>query len=85
MKPDICTSLTCSNQGSGYCKKCSHAMFFGEGVSPSGRKYRWEFNPMFGPLFVKTNGESLINQPSEKNKIWDVFAEWLKKRDEMIN
>ncbi len=64
----ICSSL--SNCRGGNCSHCSHANYYGEGGG-----YRWEFSPMFGPLFLKKDGEPLKRQPLT-GKAWDAFMEW---------
>jgi hypothetical protein len=67
----ICSSL--NNCLGGNCSKCFHANYYGEGNG-----YRWEFSPMFGPLFLKKNGEPLKRQPLT-GKAWDAFGEWQEK------
>ena len=68
----ICSSLTCSNYASDYCKKCSHANYIQE-QELDGKVYRWEFNPMFGPLFLRKDYEPMKRQPIPKSKAWDAF------------
>ena len=70
-----CTSLMCNSLGCDYCKKCSHACFKGQG-SVNGKEWRWEFNPMFGPLFLRKNDVPLKNQPLKNHPVWKVFDEW---------
>ena len=37
----------------------------------------WEFNHRFGPLFLRKDGEPLINQPkSESHLAWEAFETW---------
>ncbi len=77
MKPDACSSTMCSNLGCDYCKECSHGTFLGEGQDAQGKIWRWEFSGMFGPLFVRKNGEPLKNQPVSKNDhAWEAFTPW---------
>lgn len=51
-----------------------------EGVSPNGR-HRWEFSEMFGPLFVRKNGEPLKNQPPPGSAAWTAFQAWFDARN----
>jgi hypothetical protein len=78
--PDTCTSLNCRILDSDYCRECSHALYFGNGTDETGKAWKWGFNPQFGPTFLTKKGESLVNQPGEKNKAWDVFEKWLSIR-----
>jgi hypothetical protein len=75
--PDTCTSLTCGSFDSGYCRECSHAIYYGNGIDETGKAWKWEFNPWFGPTFLTKNGEPLVNQPGEKSKVWEIFESWL--------
>lgn len=76
--PDGCYSLRdCIPFPNNHCVKCSHAFFNGEGITK--RKYRWEFNPQFGPTFLRVDGEALVNQPGMNNPIWEVFGKWVRK------
>jgi len=69
-----CNSLSgCS--GGDYCKKCSHSRYFGE-VIVNGRRWNFEFNPWFGPLFLNSSGEPKKVQPAEKHPVWDEFQKW---------
>jgi hypothetical protein len=52
-------------------------------------KVRFDFSEMFGPLFIKKNGDPLKNQPKPTSAAWAAFEEWHKeyraalgKRDE---
>lgn len=72
-----CTSLRCQPPTS-YCKKCSHANFSGQGKDSTGKFWKFDFNPKFGPLFLRTDEEPLINQPKESSKAWEVFDQWFK-------
>ena len=76
MKPDACTSLRCHKRCE-YCFECSHALFYGEGKDSKGKIWMWEFNHRFGPLFLRKDGEPLINQPkSESHLAWEAFETW---------
>ena len=78
-KPDICTSLNCTSFPCGYCSKCSHSIFLGEGTDINGKKWKWEFNRMFGPIFLRKDDEPLKNQPiSENHPVWEVFEKWIR-------
>jgi hypothetical protein len=82
MEPDVCTSLNCDNYGCDYCSKCSHSNFFGSGTDSSGKEWRWTFNPIFGPLFLRKDGSDMKRQPSEKSKAWEAFESWHNQRME---
>lgn len=77
MEPSRCTSLICNPRES-QCETCnnSHTIFFGSGIDSTGKIWKWTFNYMFGPLFLRKDDEPLINQPIEKNPVWDMFDEW---------
>ena len=78
MKPDICTSFICSGSSKGYCKECSHAIWYGEGKDSNEKNWRWEFSPQFGPLFLRKDKEPLKNQPIKENHpSWKPFYKWL--------
>ena len=80
MTPDICTSLNCSKLGCKYCPKCSHAVMLGGGRDRNGKVWRWSFNPMFGPLFLRKDSMPLKNQPdTENHRAWEPFDRWLEK------
>lgn len=59
----------------------------GEAADDTGKVWRWEFDPRFGPLFVNQQGEPLKNQPSPnlnaagvpRNKAWQLFVTWYKE------
>lgn len=57
-----------------------------DGESRCGR-WRWEFSKMFGPTFVRKNGEPLKNQPEPRepprhqHPAWVAFEEWLSERN----
>ena len=82
MKPDICTSIMCSDLGADYCQQCSHGVYFGEGIDKNGKLWRWEFQAYYGPMFLKKDGEPLKNQPERENHpAWEPFEVWLKKHN----
>lgn len=55
----------------------------GEGSAVvNGRTYRWEFHEFCGPLFVRKDGEPLVNQPGEHHPVWAEFAKWLVRYQE---
>jgi len=73
-----CNNLTTScSPPKDYCRKCSHANYFGE-VFVDGKQWRFTFNPYFGPLFVNLDGEPKKVQPS-KQTVWDAFQIWYDK------
>ena len=84
IKPTSCTSLNCTNDlDSDYCPECSHGRYEGEGRDSSGKLWKWEFNPYFGPLFLRKDGEPLISQPvGEDHIVWPVFEKW---HNELLN
>ena len=85
MNPDACTSFDCLQFGCDYCAKCSHALFFGEGIAPNGKVWMWEFSPYFGPRFMRKDGNELKRQPPGRNKIaWKLFEDWLEKHQGRI-
>jgi len=73
--PDTCTSVQCGSYPCGYCAKCSHAWFEGSSVDGVGRLWRWEFNPITGPLFLRKDGEPLARQPID-GPAYQAFAAW---------
>ena len=78
---DICTSLT-GCRPCDYCRKCSHSLTFGEGRDTGGRLWKWEFNPWFGPLFLRADGEPLKRQPiAENHPAWAPFEAWQKRHE----
>ena len=85
MKPNQCTSIRAALTGEGctdyptYCPKCSHALYVGQGKDKNGKLWRWQFSPMFGPDFLKKNGDFLKRQPAgEDHSAWGPFSEWQK-------
>jgi hypothetical protein len=71
-----CSNLTTScSPTKEYCKKCSHANYFGE-VIVSGRTWKFSFNPQFGPLFLRQDGEPMNRQPTEYHPVWDKWELW---------
>jgi len=79
LTPDHCSSIMCSPPHN-YCGECSHASFNGSAVV-AGRKWRWEFLPRFGPLYLRADGEPMKRQPGEKHPVWDSFQKWFTKWD----
>lgn len=75
----MCNSLkaTCTEEATGYCRRCSHAYWYGEGEGPDGVTYRWLFNPRFGPEFVDEDQEPFDVQPmSASYPGWVPFNRW---------
>jgi len=82
MKPDHCTSLSCTAWGCDYCPECYHAMFDGQGIDRNGNTWKWDFQPYSGPLFVRWDGIPLKRQPSrEDHPAWEPFERWNEGRD----
>ena len=79
MRLDYCSSLNCSNYGCDYCKKCSHATFIGS-AKIGKRTWTWEFNPVFGPIFFRKDGEERKIYPDETHPVWPFFNKWLKEK-----
>lgn len=78
-KSPKCNSLN-SCRGGSYCRKCSHAVYTGQGKDRTGHLWRWEFSPQFGPLFVGVRGEALERQPIRPNhRAWEPFEKWQKE------
>jgi hypothetical protein len=48
----------------------------------SGKTVRFDFNPMFGPLFYGNKGMPLAKQPDPHTWTWAVFEEWHAKQME---
>jgi hypothetical protein len=77
MKISHCSSLDCHNYNCDYCNSCSHAIYDGQGTDKTGKLWRWEDNPYFGPLFLRKDGEPLANQPARYNHpASDAFYGW---------
>lgn len=47
-------------------------------------KYRWDFSAMFGPLFVRKNGEPLKKQPLPGSPAWSAFQTWYDEKKAKI-
>jgi hypothetical protein len=59
---------------------CNFFRDYGEGLDRYGRRWRWDFSEMFGPLFVDAKGEPLKVQPmSERHAAWEPFNKWYKE------
>jgi len=79
-EPDYCSSIMCRDYGCDYCMECSHASWIGEGKDINGKLWRWDFNPYFGPLFLRKDDKPLKYQPEgSKHPAWKPFETWLKK------
>lgn len=82
-----CTSLRCGSVPgeNPHCDSCSHALYEGHGEDVAGKVWRWTFNPQFGPLFLRKDGEPLARQPIRENHpAWGPFQRWLDKRQSRI-
>jgi hypothetical protein len=70
-----CSSMSCADYNSAYCRECSHANYTGS-ATIDGRKYTWDFNSRFGPLFhCKAIGKKDW-LPNSRHKVWDKFQIW---------
>jgi len=49
----------------------------------NGRKWMWEFHEMFGPIFLRKDGEPKKHQPGENHPVWKAFESWLEKREKL--
>lgn len=77
--PDGCSSTRCSPPKA-HCMQCSHAVFYGE-VYANGRRWPFEFSPMFGVFFTRiSDGEPKAVQPNESHPVWDAWEKWHKDR-----
>jgi hypothetical protein len=45
----------------------------------SGRRYRFEMHPHFGPNLVSPRGDILANQPGERSPFWAAVGHWDKQ------
>ena len=82
--PDSCSSLRCVPPQQ-HCRECSHALFFGE-VYARGRRWPFEFSPMFGVIFTRIgDGEPKALQPAEDHPVWGAWSAWHKARFEVAN
>ena len=73
-KPDICTSSIC-HPPNNHCKECSHAIFTGT-LHVNGKRWPFEFRPVYGVTFMKTTGDPKKVQPSETHPVWEEWQEW---------
>jgi len=76
MKLEGCTSISCNNFNCDYCKRCSHAVYFGFGKDEFGKVWRWTFNSMFGPMFKDKKGDDILCQPEANSPAWVLFELW---------
>lgn len=77
--PEICTSLSCPSYPCDYCRRCSHAWWYGEGRDRHGKLWRWHFNPRFGPKFLRKDRKPLKRPPTEEgHMVWEPFNRWVK-------
>ena len=76
MIPRYCSSMHCASYGCDYCSECSHASHYGAGEDINGKYWRWDFNPYFGPTFLRKDGEFMMQQPSNHSPAWNVFQKW---------
>jgi len=76
MIPRYCSSMICNSYGCDYCAECSHASHYGAGIDIKGKHWWWEYNPYFGPTFLRKDGEFMKRQPDNQSPAWDVFQKW---------
>lgn len=77
--------MTCIPIPNGFL--CVANVTIGDARDSTGRLWRWEFDPRFGPLFVDRRGEPLKHQPEPRlnakgiptNKGWQLFSAWHKQ------
>ncbi len=82
----ICTSMICISYGCQHCLQCSHAHYLGQGRDRNGKLWRWEFNPRFGPLFLRIDGEPIERQPiHETHPAWEPFMRWQKRFEKTLD
>jgi hypothetical protein len=74
-KPYRCSSMMCEPPKE-HCLKCSHATFRGQGTV-LGRTYRWEFEPMWGPRFLKKGEYDWL--PHHRHVAWKAFEKWCRR------
>ena len=74
VKPTICTSFSGCTPPQDYCIQCSHAIYAGRGRGKSGRWYRWEHGPMWGPMFWRKGKFDWI--PHFRHEAWKAFGMW---------
>ncbi|MHA1828925.1 MAG: hypothetical protein ACTSX6_09805 [Candidatus Heimdallarchaeaceae archaeon] len=56
-----------------------------EGRDKNGKLWRWEFNPRFGPLFLRKDKKPLARQLVDENhSCWKPFESWLKKHNKAL-
>lgn len=72
-----CNSVNCSdNLDKDYCTNgCSHALWM-DTLIVNGKKWLFEYNPRFGPVFLRKDGEHKVHQPGEKHPVWKEFEKW---------
>jgi len=78
IKLNSCTSFNCNDYNCDYCHKCSHAYYKGS-ATIDGRKYKWEFNPWFGPMFSCKTINKHDWLPNQRHKVWQHFDKWYNK------
>jgi len=78
-EPYCCTSSLCNNLGCDYCKKCSHAIWRGQG-RVKGKLYKWEFEPSMGGgvEFWNYATKKYDGFPGERDPAWTAFKKWHK-------
>jgi hypothetical protein len=74
--PYRCNSFSGCNPPQTFCIRCSHATFRGQATIRC-KRYRWEFNPYFGPEFERRGKFDWC--PNGKHPVWTSFGKWYKR------
>ena len=66
---------TCCQPINGARVMCSMAHSI---TDQAGRKWHFEWHPMFGPTVLTAQGAARVRQPGVKSAFWDAFEAWEK-------
>lgn len=47
----------------------------------NGKRWRFDFDPRFGPLVVTKRGDPVAHQPGERSPFWPAFQAWFDARE----
>lgn len=53
--------------------------FTDQRITVNGREWRFDYDPMFGPLWLRKDGEPRAHQ-YPKQEVWDEFEKWMKQK-----